>query len=222
MENKLTAGSISCDCETGKQRGGKMISIKYALQALVGVLALLTIPWFIPQLLAADGRLQNHPGFVDFSSLTEMVDSEPTVEISLKAPLLAIITNLIQSEDELAADFVSRLINVSVNVFQSESIDVDTIAMSMSEIASSLDNQGWDRVVRVREDGEHVDIYLRLSDDAELIHGIAVMVASGEETVMINIVGDISSNDIAALGRRFDIGELTDLGDIAELEVEAN
>ena len=112
----------------------------------------------------------------------------------------------------MAADFVSKLLNVTVNVFKSEDIDVDNVSDSMAEIADNLDDQGWDRVVRVREDGDHVDIYMRLSENEDLIHGIAIMVASDDnETVMVNIVGDISGNDIAALGRRFDIDELSDL-----------
>ncbi len=181
--------------------------MKLFKQFLVCVTIVVAIPWA----MAADNGLQGHPGFVDFSSLTSRATAEPTVEISLKAPLLAMITNLIRAEDEMAADFVSKLLNVTVNVFESSAIDVDNIAESMSEIADNLDDQGWDRVVRVRDDEEHVDIYVRMSNDAELIHGIAVMVASDDETVMINLVGDISGNDVAALGRRFDIDELSDL-----------
>ncbi len=166
----------------------------------------------IPMVMAADNGLSNHPGYVDFSTLTDRATGEPTVEISLKAPLLAMMTNLIRAEDEMAADFVSKLLNVTVNVFKSEDIDVDNVSESMAEIADNLDDQGWDRVVRVREDGDHVDIYMRLSESEDLIHGIAIMVASDDnETVMVNIVGDISGNDIAALGRRFDIDELSDL-----------
>ncbi|MCG8415198.1 MAG: DUF4252 domain-containing protein [Pseudomonadales bacterium] len=181
--------------------------MKLFKQFLICVTAVVVIPWA----LAADNDLQGHPGFVDFSTLTSRATEEPTVEISLKAPLLAMITNLIRAEDEMAADFVSKLLNVTVNVFESDAIDVDNIAESMSEIADNLDDQGWDRVVRVRDDEEHVDIYVRMSSDEELIHGIAVMVASDDETVMINLVGDISGNDVAALGRRFDIDELSDL-----------
>ncbi len=171
----------------------------------------------VPLALAADNDLTSHPGYVDFSTLTDRATGEPTVEISLKAPLLTMMTGLIRAEDDMAADFVSKLLNVTVNVFESDDIDVDNVTDSMSEIADNLDDQGWDRVVRVREDDDHVDIYVRMSNSVDLIHGIAIMVASsGNETVMVNIVGDISSNDIAALGRRFDIDELSDLG------VEAN
>lgn len=166
---------------------------------------------FAGQVLAADSDIENHPGFVDFSSLTAITSSEPTVEISLKAPLLNMVTNLIRNEDAEAADFISKLLRVTVNVFDSTDIDVDAAAESMQSISVDLESQGWERVVRVREDGDHVDIYVRLSPDAELIHGLAIMVAETDEIVLVNIVGDISGNDLAALGRRFDIDELEGL-----------
>jgi hypothetical protein len=161
--------------------------------------------------LAAGSDLESHPGYVDFSTLTAIAAIEPTVEISLKAPLLILITNLIRNEDEEAAEFISKLMRVTVNVFESDDIDVDQVAASMSTMAEDLDSAGWDRVVRVREDESHVDIYFRLAPDADVIYGIAIMVAEPGETVLVNIVGDISTDDISALGRRFDLDELVDI-----------
>ncbi|NQV70268.1 MAG: DUF4252 domain-containing protein [Pseudohongiella sp.] len=165
----------------------------------------------IPLVMAAGNDVQDHPGFVDFSDLALIANTEPTVEISLKAPLLNMITNLIRNEDDEAADFISKLLRVTVNVFESSALDIGEVAGSMEAIADDLDYQGWERVVRVREDDDHVDVYFRLSDDAEIIHGIAIMIAAPGETVLVNIVGDISMDDISALGRRFDIDELVDL-----------
>ncbi len=158
-----------------------------------------------------------HPGFVDFSRLSGLGEAEPTVQISLKAPLLTMVTNLLKQEDEQAADFVSKLMRVNVNVYQSDRIDTQAIASSMAVLASELDEQGWERVVRVREEEDHVDIYFRLSESAEMIFGIAIMVASQEETVLVNIVGDISVQDLSALARRFDIDELSNI----DIEVDA-
>ena len=174
------------------------------------VLAPLFCLSLIPAVLAADSDLESHPGYVDFSTLTAIAAIEPTVEISLKAPLLILITNLIRNEDE-AAEFISKLMRVTVNVFESDDIDVDQVAASMSTMAEDLDSAGWDRVVRVREDESHVDIYFRLAPDADVIYGIAIMVAEPGETVLVNIVGDISTDDISALGRRFDLDELVDI-----------
>jgi len=175
------------------------------------VLAPLFCLSLIPVVLAAGSDLESHPGYVDFSTLTAIAAIEPTVEISLKAPLLILITNLIRNEDEEAAEFISKLMRVTVNVFESDDIDVDQVAASMSTMAEDLDSAGWDRVVRVREDESHVDIYFRLAPDADVIYGIAIMVAEPGETVLVNIVGDISTDDISALGRRFDLDELVDI-----------
>lgn len=174
----------------------------------------LALVGLIPMVLAQDD-LQDHPGFVDFSVLRAMMNSEPTVEISLKEPLLAMVTNLIRAEDSEAADFISKLLRVTVNVFSNELSEVDQIAATMADIAGNLEQAGWERVVRVREEQDHVDIYVRMSGDAQLVHGIAIMVAEPNETVLVNIVGDISGNDLAALSRRFDIDAL------AGVEVES-
>lgn len=186
-----------------------MNSIKFRLAPLL-TLPLIALLLAGPT-LAQDDAIENHPGFVDFSLLTNLVNDEPTVEISLKEPLLNLVTNLIRADDGEAADFISKLLRVTVNVFENSAADVAEISNTMELIAADLEEQSWDRVVRVREDESHVDIYVRLSGDAQLIQGIAVMVAEPYETVLVNIVGDISGNDLAALGRRFDIDELSHL-----------
>lgn len=161
--------------------------------------------------IAADRSVENLPGYVDFSQLRAMANVEPIVEISLKAPLLNMVTNLVRSENAEAAEFISKLFRVTVNVFESDAIDVAAMADSMNLISQDLDNKGWDRVVRVRDEEEHVDIYFQFSNDADRIQGIAIMVAEPGDTVLVNIVGDISVDDISALGERFDIDELANL-----------
>jgi hypothetical protein len=163
-----------------------------------------------PVVFAAD-NINRHPGYVDFSSLTALAKDEPNVEIALKEPLLNMITNIIKESDAQSAKFISRLLRVDVKVFGSSNIDTDLMSNTMSGIAQELDRQRWDRVVRVREDDDHVDVYFRLSDNGELIHGIAIMVSTPDETVLVNIVGDISPNDISALAQRFDIDELAEV-----------
>jgi hypothetical protein len=103
-------------------------------------------------------------------------------------------------------------------VYQSERLDTQAISASMAVLAGELDAQGWERVVRVREEEDHVDIYFRLSDSAEMIYGIAIMVANSKETVLVNIVGGISVQDLSALAKRFDIDELSDI----DIEVDTD
>ncbi|MGI9250663.1 MAG: DUF4252 domain-containing protein [Pseudohongiellaceae bacterium] len=184
--------------------------MKQVKQYITGLMALCLILAILPLATAASGDadVENHPGYVDFSRLAALANVEPTVEVSLKAPLLNMATSLIRAEDEDAADFISKLLRVTVQVFEDEDLDVEAMSETIAEITSEMDTQGWERVVRVRDDDDHVDVYFRLSDAADMIHGIAVMVVDENETALVNVVGDISANDITELARRFDIDEL--------------
>ena len=65
--------------------------------------------------------------------------------------------------------------------------------------------------MRVRDDEEHVHVYVRVND--EVIAGMMVMVISSDdgETYFLNIVGDINPEQIGRIGRRFDIEPLDDM-----------
>lgn len=165
----------------------------------------------LPVVFAASDDLADHPGFVDFTSLSAIAGGEPTVEVSLKEPLLEMITNILRNNDEEAADFISKLLRVNVQVYENTGFDALLMAQNMASIARDLEADAWERVVRVREGNEHVDVFFKLSSGSDVIHGIAIMVSEPGEAVMVNIVGDISSNDLSALGRRFDIDELAQI-----------
>ena len=182
--------------------------IKYVI-AVIMQLAL------VQQALGAD--LSSHPGYVDFTSVYSIIGAEPNVEVNLNEPLLKLVTGIMSAQDghdpeqEKAARFISSLLSVNVRVFNNLTTSQDAVIDTMAAVAEDLDAQQWQRIVRVREEQEHVDVYFRMSDDASLIHGITVMVSDSAESVLINIVGDISPDDINALATRFDIDELSNL-----------
>ena len=162
---------------------------------------------------------ENHPGYVDFADLRGLVDAEPVVEVTLREPLLRLVTEAIPEEDVEAAGFVSRLLNVRLHVYEDIVGDVTEVAATMNELSAGLEEDGWERVVRVRDDDDQVDIFLNFSEDDAEVYGIALMVVSEDgEVVLGNIVGNIRMEDISALGRRFDIEELAEFHEEMEEE----
>ncbi|MXY90904.1 MAG: DUF4252 domain-containing protein [Gammaproteobacteria bacterium] len=162
---------------------------------------------------------ENHPGYVDFADLRGLVDAEPVVEVTLREPLLRLVTEAIPEEDVEAAGFVSRLLNVRLHVYEDIVGDVTEVATTMNELSAGLEEDGWERVVRVRDDDDQVDIFLNFSEDDAEVYGIALMVVSEDgEVVLGNIVGNIRMEDISALGRRFDIEELAEFHEEMEEE----
>lgn len=164
---------------------------------------------FIPALSVAD--VTDHPGYVDLSDISAILGVEPAIQVSLQTPLLNIISRVVEHQDRDAADILARIEWVNVNVFLDGQFDRDSLAGYMAEISDELEANYWERIVRVREEDAYVDVYFQLSEDSSRIYGITVLAAEESEAVLVNIVGDLSVDDINALGGHFDIDELINL-----------
>ncbi|MEX0601036.1 MAG: DUF4252 domain-containing protein, partial [Rhodothermales bacterium] len=76
--------------------------------------------------------------------------------------------------------------------------------------AKELEAQGWETVVRVREEDQRVNVYMKVRDD--VIAGLVVMVLEPDDeegAVFVNIVGDINPEQIGRIGRALDIDPLS-------------
>jgi hypothetical protein len=73
-------------------------------------------------------------------------------------------------------------------------------------IRKQLAAPGWAKMVSARESGESVDIYLWREGDAP--GGLAVLVVEPKEVTVVNIVGRIDLEKLAALGGQMGIPKL--------------
>jgi len=150
-----------------------------------------------------------HPGYVDFHTLEIFGDEEAKIEVYLRKPMLDLLRKFIENEDPELYEIFGKLQLVRVQVF-----DVTRdLALKFDEESTktikALDKGGWERVVRVNDEGERVFVYLKPSDDFEWIQGIVVIAMKDmEEAVFVNIVGDIHPDDISRLGGHFGVDEL--------------
>jgi len=155
---------------------------------------------------------KKHPGYVDFDALTDAAGEEAKVEVYLREPLIKLVSKFMKEEDPELFDILNNLKLVRVQVYDVDAAMAKRFSEKSSATAKLLDGKGWERIVRVREDGDHVDVYLKPSKDYEWIQGIVVMVVGDDdEAVFVNIVGDIHPEDISRLGEHFDIDELNDI-----------
>lgn len=152
---------------------------------------------------------KKHPGYVDFEALIDADSDEAKVEVFLREPLIKLLSIFLKEEDPELFDILNKLKLVRVQVFDIDEKMAKRLSKQSSATAKELDRKGWERIVRVREDGEHVDVYLKPSPDYEWIQGVVVMVVGDDgEAIFVNIVGDIRPEDIHRLGEHFDIDEL--------------
>lgn len=151
----------------------------------------------------------NHPGYVDFNLIEIFGDAEAKVEVSLKQPMLKLVSEFTKNEDPELFGMMNKLAIVRVYVFEADNKFTDKFDAESSKTIKMLTNKGWERVVRVRDDDEHVYVYLKPSTQYDFIEGIVVLaVENGEEAVFVNIAGEIRPEDIGKLGHHFGIDDL--------------
>ena len=154
-------------------------------------------------------NLDRDPGYVDFGRLESWFGDEAKVEIDVRGALLRMVASSSRREDPELANMLSRLRAVQVRVYPLTPAVRNALRGRTSEFARGLRSAGWESVVRVRDEGSHVDMMLRTLGDH--VAGLMVMVTDDEdddEAVFINIVGDVDPDQVGRIGERFGVRNL--------------
>lgn len=169
---------------------------------------------------ADDKAFTSLPGYVDFAALAK-IGEDAKVEVNLKSPMLGLVSKFVGQDDPELRDMLAGLKLVRVRVYDlTPAIEKEFLAAG-SETTTRLDKSGWERIVRVREDNERVDIYFKPSANAEWIEGVLI-IAVDTEAAFVNIVGTIRPEDVGRIGEHFDI-EGIDVGsdDDTRIKIES-
>jgi hypothetical protein len=184
---RITPGRVSC--------------IVFAL-AVLAVSAVGT-----PRAVAAEDYAKL-PGYVDFETMGIFGDTESTIEVFLKGPLLKMVTEAVKSDDPELAVLLSGLKLIRVQVFPMDPERSRSVAKKTDEMAKQLEKKGWEMAVRVREDEEHVYLYLLPGKDATVAGLVVMAIEDDGEAAFVNIIGDIDPAQIGRIGRTFHIDSL--------------
>jgi hypothetical protein len=143
------------------------------------------------------------------AQLDALFTDEPRIEVNVAGPLLGMVAELTRRDEPQFADMLRGLRGVYVRQY-----DLSTARAGLtgrvSEFARSLERDGWQTLVRVREPGENVFIYVLPSGN--VLNGLVVMVLdeNDNEATFVTIDGRIDPAQIGRLGRQFNVPHLDD------------
>lgn len=155
--------------------------------------------------LRAQDALERDPGYVNIDAFASWFDETPTVEVNIKGALLRMAAAATRHEDPVLADMLLKLRAIQVRTFRYRPALHNQLTSRTEGLSRRLKEQGWETIVRVRDEGENVDMFLR--QRGERVQGMMVSVVSPDEqeVVFINIVGEIDPEEVGRLGSRFEI-----------------
>jgi len=140
-------------------------------------------------LLSACGMTapRSNDGFADLESLGTR-DTDRVVNLSIGPTLLHIAATFVDEEPEIR-ELLRSLDGVRVRVYEIDG-DATRVAVRINNMSQHMQDDGWERVLLVREDKEETHMLLRMVDGH--ISGMTVLVSDGDsEAVIVNLMGEI-------------------------------
>lgn len=174
-----------------------------------------------PPALAQGGRssdappapaLQGVPGFVDFADLGVEAPGELTLRVALHGPLLRMVAEATRGEEPGFAELIDKLQGIFAQIYEVPEGRREALESQVRDTTRLLERRGWQTVVEVHDPGGDTS-YLQVRTAGERILGLAVVfIEPGGSTGFINVVGDITPEEVGRIGRTFDIEALERFG----------
>ncbi|HEX6198798.1 MAG TPA: DUF4252 domain-containing protein [Thermoanaerobaculia bacterium] len=185
--------------------------------AAATALALALVALLAPAPADAQGRssdapppasLQGVPGFVDFSELGVEAPGELTLRVALHGPLLRMVAEVTRGEEPGFAELIDKLQGIFAQIYEVPAGRREALERQVRETTRLLERRGWQTVVEVHDPGGDTS-YLQVRTAGERIQGLAVVFIEPDgSTGFINVVGDITPEEVGRIGRTFDIDAL--------------
>ena len=151
------------------------------------------------------------PGYVDFGQFSPAAGQQ-FVEVELDGALLKLAAVVAEKENPEIGRLIRDLERVRVNVLGLNDQTRASTTERVNAVRQSLDQQGWKRVVTVKEhEGDDVAVFLKQGAE-DAIEGIVVtVIGRSNEAVLVNIVGNVRIEQLAEIGERLDLAPLREL-----------
>jgi hypothetical protein len=152
-------------------------------------------------------------GFVDFSEIPGL-DAEPMLEVNVTPLAIAVVRGGIQAGLNASAnpdpqmvellDLLNKLRGIQLRTYRA-SDNSRQINRFIDDISEELEDERWERVMSVQDEGSKVRVLMRMSE--EEVSGVTVMAIDGDEAFFINVDATISVEDLGKILAHFNMSQ---------------
>ena len=118
------------------------------------------------------------------------IAGEPNVEVDMNQEMIKLLAPVAQGAAGQAASALDGVTNIRVLVYENIAGDMEDVLRFVESTGTRLEGDGWHAVVRVREEGEQVRVYMKPGTDGTLA-GITVMVTEAGDDVVVDDGGQV-------------------------------
>jgi len=179
---------------------------------LLPVCLLLAAGWTAPAHAQGASPLPSHPGYINIEEVESWFGTPASIQVDLQGSLLDLIAQSSRSDGDLS-EIVDGLAAIQVRGFPMDGVNAEEITRRTETFAQRLEDEGWRRVLYVRDGAEVARVFLRPDPDSDdRIAGLTVLaVDPSDEAVLINVVGPIPPDQLQRLGAGLQIESLRDI-----------
>jgi hypothetical protein len=154
------------------------------------------------------------PGAVALEELGAFGPDGAAIDVDLQGPMVQLVAAAAAENDPEVAELLRSIRRIRV-MSGVPGNDWPHMRDRFETVARDLENRGWNRIVRVREDDELVLVLVMPAGDR--FAGLTVLVLEGgDEAALVNIAGDIDPATIGRLSMVLD--EVPDLDDLTDID----
>lgn len=165
-------------------------------------------------------QLEEQPGYFPIDQFELLSPEALSLEINLNGALLELVASALDSEDPEFSELVRGLEGIRVRVAEAGDLDLAALRSEFSRAAGWLEENGWDTLVRLREDDEELYVYTRLLD-GDMVGMTLLVLEPVEQVVVVNVVGTLDLALLASLADSLDIPQL-DVAGLGSEETEGD
>jgi hypothetical protein len=146
-------------------------------------------------------------GYVALEELSLFKDVETTLEVQIGESMIGLVASTAEKESPEFARVLRKLKQLRSFSFDLSATPRNKIEQYLEQLSTKLLNERWEVVYRLREPEHIANIYMKTVDGN--VAGMTLYsIDQSEQIIVINLVGNISLEEISDLAARFGLPDI--------------